>query len=202
MYNIGGPMIVPVLNIKGGVGKTTTAIALATAAVRRGKRVRVYDADEQGSATLWADTASQNGEHLPFSVDPINATRIKALPSADDEWMIIDCPPSGKALDAAKEKADFIVIPTTPAGLDMQQTWVAAENLDESGKQYAILLTRTRPHTLALAAVETEMANREASYFDARIPLREDVKNYFGHAFGVELYGYEKVFDEIEGALS
>lgn len=197
-----GAVIVPVLNIKGGVGKTTTAIALATAAVRNGHKARVLDADEQGSATLWADTAEQADEPLPFSVDPINATRIKALRTESDEWVFIDCAPSGKALDAAKEKADFLVIPTTPAGLDMQQTWVTAENLGEAGKPYAILLTRTRPHTLALAAVELEMRERDASYFEAQIPLREDIKNYFGHSFGKELYGYEGVFKEIEEALS
>lgn len=197
-----GSVIIPVLNIKGGVGKTTTAIALATAAVRAGHKAKVLDADEQGSATLWADTAEQADEPLPFPVDPINATRIKALSSKKDTWCFIDCAPSGKALDAAKERADFIVIPTTPAGLDMQQTWVTAENLVESGKPYAVLLTRTRSHTLALAAVEHEMEEREASYFDAQIPLREDIKNYFGHSFGRDLYGYEDVFKEIEEALS
>ena len=195
-------VIVPVLNIKGGVGKTTTAIALATAAVRSGHAAKVLDADEQGSATLWADTAEQSGDPLPFPVDPINATRIKALGSDDDLWCFIDCAPSGKALDAAKEKADFIVIPTTPAGLDMQQTWVTAENLGESGKLYAVLLTRTRTRTLALAAVEAEMADRETSCFEAQIPLREDVKNFFGHSFGNDLFGYEKVFKEIEEALA
>lgn len=195
-------VIIPILNIKGGVGKTTTAIALATAAVRAGHSAKVLDADEQGSATLWADTAGQSGEPLPFPVDPINATRIKALRPEADTWCFIDCAPSGKALDAAKERADFIVIPTTPAGLDMQQTWVTAENLVESGKPYAVLLTRTRSHTLALAAVEQEMEDREASYFEAQIPLREDIKNYFGHSFGKDLYGYDGVFKEIEEALS
>lgn len=195
-------MILPVLNIKGGVGKTTTAIALATAAVRSGREVRVYDADEQGSATLWADTAEREGDPLPFRVDPINATRIKALPDSSEEWCFIDCPPSGKPLDAAKEKADFVIVPTTPAGLDMQQTWLTAANLGEAGKPYAILLTRTRPRTLALAAVESEMAERGASYFEAQVPLREDVKNYFGHSFGADLYGYERVFEEIEEAIA
>ena len=142
------------------------------------------------------------GRPLPFPVDPINATRIKALMPEADMWYIIDCAPSGKALGAAKERADFVVIPTTPAGLDMQQTWMTAENLVESGKPYAVLLTCTRSHTLALAAVEHEIEEREASYFEAQIPLREDIKNYFSHSFGKDLYGYEDVFKEIEEALS
>lgn len=195
-------MIIPILNIKGGVGKTTTAIALATAASRAGREVKVYDADEQGSATLWADSAEDAGDPLPFSVGPINKARIKRLKNDDGIWYFIDCAPTGEALDAAMEKADFVVVPTTPAGLDMQQTWVTADNLGKIGKPYAILLTRTRPRTLALAAVEEQMKAREASYFDAQIPLREDVKNFFGQSFGGDLYGYEKVFEEIEEALA
>ena len=47
-------MIISTINLKGGVGKTTTAIALATAAVRDGKDVELYDCDPQSSASLWA----------------------------------------------------------------------------------------------------------------------------------------------------
>ena len=59
-------MIVAVVNIKGGVGKTTTAIALATLAARAGLDTVVLDADEQSSASLWAWNAEQDGRPLPF----------------------------------------------------------------------------------------------------------------------------------------
>ena len=41
---------------KGGAGKTTLAVHLASAAVARGLSVRVLDADEQKSALLWASS--------------------------------------------------------------------------------------------------------------------------------------------------
>ena len=72
-------MIISVINLKGGSGKTTTAMALATAAARHNRNVSVLDTDPQGDATTWAGDAEDAGETLPFTVDSANIGKLKRL---------------------------------------------------------------------------------------------------------------------------
>lgn len=194
-------MIISCMNIKGGVGKTTSAIALATAAVRDGYSAAVLDADPQASSTLWADAANRLGDELPFDVRSANVANLRRLRPRADEVAIIDCPPSGNIVDEAANAADFIVVPTSPRAADMTKTLEIVASLEEAGRPFAVLLTSVRAGTNAVKNAVSELDEREVPRFEATIPLREDMGAFFGNAFGDELFGYEQVFQEIKEEL-
>lgn len=85
--------IITMANMKGGVGKTTSTICTAMALHRLGEKVEVRDIDPQGSATLWAEHASEAGTPLPFEVKVANRFTVGQPPEDESTWVIIDTPP-------------------------------------------------------------------------------------------------------------
>lgn len=87
------------INLKGGVGKTTSAISLATRAAQYGFRTCILDMDSQGSATLafgiepededpiFCDVWQHPGKMVMGSLKPI-ADNLSILPSALENGLL------------------------------------------------------------------------------------------------------------------
>lgn len=194
-------MIITVMNYKGGVGKTTTSMALATAATRGGHPgVRVYDADEQASASNWADYAERANEELPFEiVEGGNYVRLRRTAERNEGLLIVDCPPArSEVTDMARDVADLIIVPTTPKPADVEKTRELVGDLETMGRAYAVLVNRYIPRTVALRETIGILEEMGVSYFTTMIPQRENISNFFGQSFGEDLFGFESVWDEVE----
>jgi ATPases involved in chromosome partitioning len=122
------PMIVALLNQKGGVGKTTLATHIAGELALRGQQVILLDADPQGSALDWTQRRSQQG--LPRLFSAVGLARETLHQEAPElarrsDYIVIDGPPRIAALArSALLAADCVLVPVQPSPYDL---WASAE---------------------------------------------------------------------------
>jgi chromosome partitioning protein len=110
-------MNIVVSNVKGGVGKTTTAVYLAAVAGRRGRGpVVLVDADPQGSTAEWYDAEPLDGVEL---VEGPSVRTVGKAMNLDNGIVVVDTPPGeGTVVQAALSRADAVVIPTRAGGVE------------------------------------------------------------------------------------
>lgn len=128
------PRILAVANRKGGVGKTTTTVNVATAMAAAGKKVLVIDLDPQGNASTSMGVDKKGA--MPSSYDVLLGTRrlsdavvwteipnFSIIPSSPDlaaaEIELVDMPKREFALKTALGKAavnyDYVLIDCPPS---------------------------------------------------------------------------------------
>ncbi len=132
-------MIITVAAFKGGVGKTTSAVHLASF-LQEHQPTLLVDGDPNRSASNWAKRGT-----LPFTVVD---ERQAAMYSRKFDHIVIDTEarPEEEDLKALAEGADLLIIPTTPDALSLdalRQTVKALKTL--KSERFRILITMVPP---------------------------------------------------------
>lgn len=124
-------MIVVAAAIKGGVGKTTTAMYLAAvAASNRQRSVTLVDADPQASAADWiANSPDERLQTVNVIEAPTDRLLAKALDGlGDDDVAVVDTPPSHERLLAkALDRATVVVVPARVGGVETPRAEVVLD---------------------------------------------------------------------------
>lgn len=132
---------IAIVSQKGGSGKTTLALHLATAGAYSGKKTIVVDTDPQATAAAWADW---RGDFLPEVVTspPARLARTVEKQLANGvELVVIDTPPHADAsAREAIKAADLVLVPSRPRAFDLHALEATAEMLQFVGKDGNVLM--------------------------------------------------------------
>lgn len=206
------PHIIAVLNQKGGVGKTTTAINLAAYLAKAGNSVLVVDSDPQGNTTsgLGVDKQNLNGTlydvlfsktHAAQAVLPVNKSKLYLLPAnaslANAEVDLVPVTQREFALRRVLEELeyDFILIDCPPSlGLLTVNALSAATDvlIPVQAEYYALeglgqLLTVVEQVRQALNP-GLNILGVVVTLYDKRTSLSEQVKQELIRYFGDKVF--------------
>lgn len=190
--------IIALMNHKGGVAKTTSAVYLARAAVLRGFKARVVDTDTQLNAYNWISQAAADGDDTGIAAAAATADTLPAVLQQDCEdgmWTFVDTAPTfGREHMTAAHMADLVVVPVGDSPLDFQQTWSLVKSLP--GKPVKALLSDAEKRTVALRETAEGLKEQNIPMFDSVVHKRQDIKTCF-KSCPKKLWEYADVFGEI-----
>ncbi|MEM9482095.1 MAG: ParA family protein [Cyanobacteria bacterium P01_F01_bin.116] len=138
-------MFITIAGFKGGSGKTTTAIHLASYFSETSTTLLI-DGDSNNSAQKWAEIAEREGHPFPFAVCSKEEGPYMVR---DYETIIIDTQGSidQNSFKSLAKGCDYFVIPSNPEHLSLNATFQAVQFLDEldTGVDYRVLITQAPP---------------------------------------------------------
>lgn len=118
-------VIIAVLNLKGGCGKSTIAVNLACELAGSSDPVLLIDNDSQGTASHWLSHGRLpvQGQFMPLENDQDGERLVRAVAARNERYVVLDAPAHvGAAAQAAGKIADLVLVPVTASGVDLVAT--------------------------------------------------------------------------------
>jgi chromosome partitioning protein len=185
--------VVAVVNLKGGSGKTTSAVFLAHEWAARGRRVLLVDADPQGTALRWSEQAAFSVSTLALPVKDLHS-RLEGIAGDRYDLVLIDTPPlaerAGIVLSALR-LADVVLVPLAPTMAEFERlgdVWAALDDIEPLRRvpsEVAVLLNRTVTNASSTELVREAIEKGTPAWpgrrvLAATVPRREVLAQAFG----------------------
>jgi chromosome partitioning protein len=185
-------MNIVITNLKGGVGKTTTAVYLSAVAASRGyDPVMVIDADRQASAAEWLEERPIEGVTVVEAPSERTLTREMGR---HDGMGIVDTPPGDERIvQSAINSADAVIIPTRAGGVEFPRVAVTLDMIPKGTPRGVVI---------ASARLGTNDLDETIAWWKAEnVPIWGVVPERVAIAAGPEARLYRDGLDEYDAVL-
>lgn len=155
---------IAIIGQKGGTGKTTVAVGLASVAAEAGQAVALLDLDPQTNAANWKDRrAAENPAVLPTPIGRLKQA-FEAAANGGADLLIIDTPGKSDSIAIGAAKiADVVLIPVAPQIFELETLQSVRELIGMAGNPAAfVVLNELHPSATRLAE-EAKAVAAEAS---------------------------------------
>jgi len=184
---------------KGGSGKSTLATGLAVAAMRRGERVALVEADSQGTISKWKERREDPYPRVERVADPAEIEPLMSRLRAEGVWLaIIDTAATNNRLAMrAIANADLSLIPARPSPADIEAAVPTLIAIRRLNRRFAFILNQTPTRGCRLSEAATSLSSLGVLALPF-IAQRNDHQDALGTGLGVTEFAPEgKAADEI-----
>lgn len=185
---------------KGGAGKSTSALLMATQLAEAGHPVTVLDCDQQGWLQFWHDTAAKQGRVPPnITIETVldEGLIIEAIDAAQQKtpFVLIDLEGTANMLVSfAISRADLVVIPMQASGMDAKAAAKSVNLVRQQERAFnrtipmAVVFTRTNPviRTDLQNSLRRQLESAKVRVFKVEIFERVAFKEMFNKGASLE----------------
>jgi len=209
------PYVIAIANGKGGVGKTTSTLAIGTILAQKGHRVLFIDLDPQGNLTLalgykphdMPDSSGDTPAAGTIFADDLYGTELDNLDLIFARSLIINeahnvlvDPQDGsyyisRALEVVKSLPyDFVVIDCPPALEEVAISTLMVSDFLVIPSQADFFSAYSLKDTMNLISIVRRQGNSRLPYrilitiFDRRNRIHHSIKNQLNHTFGSGIF--------------
>lgn len=181
--------VVVFANPKGGSSKSTSCLVLAQTLGSAGAKIAVIDADRNAPLVDWRSGQSRSPIQVIGEVEQAKILRVIEAERARQQFVFVDLEGSAsQMMTRAVSRADLVIIPLQPSGLDARQAARAVDLIqveeETLGRQvrFRVLVTRTG------VAIPTKLERRIIGDLEAAgLPVFKQHLH--------ELQAYKAIFD-------
>lgn len=184
---------------KGGAGKSTTALMLATMIAHHGLDVTIIDADPNKPLYRWSQRP-RKPDRIHVVTDATEATIMDMIEDASmrTKFVIVDLEGTASAMVSyAISRAHLVIIPTQGSEVDAAEAAKAVRNIKLQEKAFnrsiphAVLFTRVSAAVPSrdLKDIQQQMRDARVPVFDTQMVERAAFRALF--SFGGDLHGLD-----------